>query len=65
MQGINNKCGKNRVKPSRAADTLTFLEALDPETPAVLTRSENIQGVGVIHHLDTNLDESDRPWCKD
>ena len=33
---------------------LTFFEALDPETSAVVTRSEYVESVGIINHLDTN-----------
>lgn len=33
---------------------LTLFEALDPEASAVVTRSEYVEGVGIVHHLDTN-----------
>lgn len=34
-------------------ETLTLFEDLDPEASAVVTRSEDVQSVGVVHHLHT------------
>ncbi len=44
----------SRIEHNRTEQRLTLFEALDPETPAVVTRSEYVEGVGIIHHLDTN-----------
>lgn len=39
-------------------DSHTIFQALDPQTPAVVTRSEHIQGVCVIHNLKTQANKT-------
>lgn len=38
----------------RTKQGLTIFEALDPSASAVVTWSKYIEGVAIIHHLDTN-----------
>lgn len=44
------------VLQNRIEEKLTLFQALDPETSAVVIRGENIECVGIIHHLHKNTD---------
>lgn len=39
-------------------DRLTVFQALDPEAPAALAGSEDVQSVRIVHHLGTNRKRS-------